>query len=56
VLKQNLKEEYNLLYRTMQYKKFHKHYCYMCYEKNNFAIVTKFIEDLVVELQTDENF
>lgn len=35
MLKQKLRNEYELRYRIMQYKKLQKRYIYKCYESNN---------------------
>ena len=56
MLKRNLKEEYKLRYNIMQYKKYYKLYSYMCYEKNNFDIITDVVEQLRVNQCVDNEF
>ena len=56
MLKQNLIEEYNILFRLTQYRRFYEEYCYMCYERNNFNLLTSCIEDFIVDINKDKNF
>ena len=46
---ENLKQEIELRYRIMKYKKLQKQYLYGCFEKHNFDMLYETVEDLIVE-------
>ena len=48
MLLERLKNEYELRYRIMRYTKFHKWYLYNVIEKNNYNIIVKTAEDILV--------
>ena len=55
MLMKNLKKEYDMRYNIMRYKKLHKLYLYSCFEKNNFNLLYKTLEDLQIEQEKNFN-
>ena len=45
----NLKQEYELRYNIIRYKKLYRDYVYNRFEKNNYNIIMKSIEDINVK-------
>lgn len=52
---QKLKEEINLRYNIIQYKKFMKNFVYNCYERHNVDMLFHVLEDLHVDKSWYEN-
>lgn len=50
MLLENLKNEYEFRYRRMLYEKLHRNYLLNRFEKNNYNIIYKAIEDLYVHV------
>lgn len=56
MLLENLKNEYEFRYRRMLYEKLHRNYLLNRFEKNNYNIIYKAIEDLYVHINNQKKY